>query len=34
VNMVMNLRVPKEKIFFDKVSDSFSNNILHHVVSK
>jgi hypothetical protein len=35
VNTVMNLRVPYEGgIFFDKLSDSFSNNILHHGVSK
>jgi hypothetical protein len=34
VNTVMNLRVPeKGGIFFDKLSDSFSN-ILHHGVSK
>jgi hypothetical protein len=30
VNMVMNLWVPYERIFFHKLSDSFSNNILHH----
>jgi hypothetical protein len=33
--MVMNLLVPKGGIFFEKLSDnSFSNNILHHGVSK
>jgi hypothetical protein len=35
VNTVMNLRVPQEiRIFFDKLSDNFSNNILHHGVSE
>jgi hypothetical protein len=35
VNTVMNLRAPLEsRIFFDKLSDIFSNNILHHGVSK
>jgi hypothetical protein len=35
VNTVMKLRVPKEGgILFDKLSDSLSNNTLHHGVSK
>jgi hypothetical protein len=35
VNTVMSLRFHKESgMFFDKLSDSFSNNILHHEVSK
>jgi hypothetical protein len=35
VNTVMNLRVPSEsRIFFNKLSDSLSNNVLHHGVSK
>jgi hypothetical protein len=33
VNTVMNFRFHKERIFFDKLSDNFSNNILHHEVS-
>jgi hypothetical protein len=35
VNTVMNLRVHKEsRIFFDKLSDSFSNNVSQHGVSE
>jgi hypothetical protein len=35
VNMAMNLWVPyRKQDFFDKLSDSFSNSILHHGVSK
>jgi hypothetical protein len=34
VNTVINLWVASEsRIFFDKLSDSFSNNILHHGAS-
>jgi len=35
VNTVVNLRIPQERIFFDKLSDNqFSSNFLHYGVSK
>jgi hypothetical protein len=35
LNTVMNFWIPRRKQdIFDKLSDSFSNNILHHGVSK
>jgi hypothetical protein len=35
LNTVVNLRIPQERIFFDKLSDNqFSSNFLHYGVSK